>query len=104
LAESIDAPIFVPPNPNDCGLAQGALLFRSRPKTPANVTYSGPAVLDMDLLPGAVARYGAVEVLPSDVAQLLFEGSIVAVTGESPSTVPERLATAASSATRASPA
>jgi carbamoyltransferase len=79
LAESIDAPVFVPPNPNDCGLAQGALLFRSRPRTRANVTYSGTPIVDSDTLPEMVARYGAVKTQPADVAQLLFEGRIVAV-------------------------
>lgn len=79
LAESIDLPIFAPPNPNDSGLAQGALLFRSRPTTPATVTYSGSAIADIDTLPAVAARHRAVEVRPFEITQLLVDGCVVAV-------------------------
>lgn len=79
LADSVDVPIFVPPNPNDCGLAQGALLFYLRPMEPVNVTYSGSPIVDLDTLPAVVARYAAVETRPSEIARLLFRGCIVAV-------------------------
>ena len=32
LASLVDVPVFVPPNPNDCGLALGALLLDAEPK------------------------------------------------------------------------
>jgi carbamoyltransferase len=35
LAEISGLPIFVPPNPNDCGLAAGALLFTANPEEPS---------------------------------------------------------------------
>ncbi len=79
LADLIDVPVFVPPNPNDCGLAQGAILSRLRPDRPVNVTYSGPDILDRETLPDAVARHGAIEVTVSGLAGLLAEGAVVAV-------------------------
>jgi carbamoyltransferase len=79
LADAIDIPIFVPPNPNDSGLAQGALLFHSRPRTPVDVTYSGASIVDIDTVPAAAGRYGAREVQPAGIAQLLADGCIVAV-------------------------
>jgi carbamoyltransferase len=79
LADSFDLPIFVPPNPNDCGLAQGAILLRSRPRTQVNVTYSGISAVDASLLSDAVACYGAVECTSEELAKLLYEGHVVAV-------------------------
>jgi carbamoyltransferase len=79
LAELVDLPVFVPPNPNDCGLAVGALLTRAAPKEPVNMTYSGLPILDLSGLPESVARFGAIEAQPTDIAQLLFDGCVVAV-------------------------
>jgi carbamoyltransferase len=79
LAELVDLPVFIPPNPNDCGLALGALLHRAAPKEPINVTYSGPSILDLSHLPETVARFGAIEAEPAEIAQLLFDGGVVAV-------------------------
>lgn len=79
LSELVDLPVFVPPNPNDCGLALGALLIQAAPQEPVNVTYSGSSILDQSHLPEIVARFGAVEARPADIAQLLFIGNVVAV-------------------------
>jgi carbamoyltransferase len=79
LAEIVDLPIFIPPNPNDCGLALGALLSKAAPHHPVNVTYSGIGIVDRRDLSETVERYRAVEVRPAHVAQLLFAGNVVAV-------------------------
>lgn len=79
LSELVDLPVFVPPNPNDCGLALGALLVQAAPQEPINVTYSGLPILDINHLPETVARFGAIETRPADIAQLLFSGNVVAV-------------------------
>lgn len=79
LAEIVDLPIFVPPNPNDCGLTLGALLSQAAPRQPVNVTYSGIGILDRSELSKAVERYRAIEVRPAHVAQLLSAGKVVAV-------------------------
>lgn len=41
---------FVPPDPNDCGLSLGGLLFLIKPKKRYEIPYSGPKLLDRDLL------------------------------------------------------
>jgi carbamoyltransferase len=79
LADILDVPIFVPPNPNDCGLAQGALLLQSRPARPATVTYSGPAIDGIEHLGAMASREGAVAATPSEVARRLHAGQVVAV-------------------------
>ncbi|WP_146218067.1 MULTISPECIES: carbamoyltransferase C-terminal domain-containing protein [unclassified Caulobacter] len=79
LADLIEWPVFVPPNPNDCGLAQGALLLRSRPVEPVTVTYTGPAIQDPEALPAAVARLGAVKTGTKEIAELLHAGNVIAV-------------------------
>lgn len=79
LSELIDPPVFVPPNPNDCGLASGALLVRAAPPEPAVITYTGPPILDPGELPAAAERHGAGEAGPHEVARLLHDGKVVAV-------------------------
>lgn len=79
LSELVDLPIFVPPNPNDCGLASGALMTKAAPSEPVVVTYSGSPILDIGNLPEAIDRYGAVEVRPDEVARLLHAGKVMAV-------------------------
>lgn len=42
--------VFVPPDPSDCGLALGGLLFLLRPNEPYSTPYSGSGLLDLDML------------------------------------------------------
>ena len=79
LASLVDVSIFVPPNPNDCGLTLGALLLDSKPILPANVTYSGAPILDLSILSDAVSRFGAMHAGPREIAQVLSEGCVLAV-------------------------
>ncbi len=51
IKEEFKKEVFVGPNPNDCGIAVGTLLHEIRPKEPADVTYSGTNLLDLDSLP-----------------------------------------------------
>ena len=46
------------------GLAAGALLARSQPAGPANLTYSGIGITDLHLLAGVAAEHGAAEATP----------------------------------------
>lgn len=79
LSQLVELPVFIPPNPNDCGLALGALLIQATPQEPVDVTYSGCPILDLSHLPETIAHFGAVEVQPAYIAQLLFTGKVVAV-------------------------
>jgi carbamoyltransferase len=42
--------VFVPPNPNDCGLTVGLLSKQIKPKTPVDCTYIGPEAWDRNNL------------------------------------------------------
>jgi carbamoyltransferase len=50
LVEEFKREIFVGPNPNDCGIALGALLHEMKPAHPVDITYSGTELLDLDTL------------------------------------------------------
>lgn len=79
LADAVELPIFVPPNPNDSGLAAGALLARSKPTAPAEITYSGVGITDIHRLAGVASQHGAAEATPERVADHLRRGHVVAV-------------------------
>ncbi len=79
LSEMIEVPVFVPPNPNDCGLALGGVLLSTRPSMPVDVTYSGPRAFDRSRLPEIVAAWNATCIGTPKVAQLLSRGAVVAV-------------------------
>lgn len=50
LVNEFGRQVFVGPNPNDCGIAVGALLNYLKPQTQADVTYLGIPLLDLNLL------------------------------------------------------
>lgn len=50
LVNEFGRQVFVGPNPNDCGIAVGALLNYLKPQTQTDVTYLGIPLLDLDLL------------------------------------------------------
>jgi len=50
LIKEYNREIFVPPNPNDCGIASGLMLNYLKPNKSVDLTYSGIHPLDEDLL------------------------------------------------------
>ena len=48
IKKRYNRPMFVPPNPSDCGLAVGGLLHVMKPEKPIEVMYSGMPLLDID--------------------------------------------------------
>lgn len=46
LKNNLKQEVFVPPNPNDCGLAVGMLLGHIKPKNKIDITYAGIKILD----------------------------------------------------------
>jgi len=69
--------VFVPPNPNDCGLSLGALFSMTRPQERVNVTYNGIPLLDKGSLGEIVERRGARKTTAAETARLLKEGKII---------------------------
>lgn len=51
VKERYGRPVFVGPNPNDCGLAAGMLLHCLKPKNSVDVSYLGIPILDKHMLP-----------------------------------------------------
>lgn len=84
LKKVLDRPVFVPPNPNDCGIATGMILNHIRPKGAINVTYAGIGVLDRNTLMSYVEEKGGTELNVSILSEALADGKIVGVVrGES---------------------
>lgn len=50
LKQELKRPVFVPPNPNDCGIASGLMLSKIKPDKAIDLTYSGIPILDGDNL------------------------------------------------------
>lgn len=79
LRESLKRPVFIPPNPNDCGLAAGMLLNHLQPMRAVDLTYSGIEILDSYNLMAIVEERRALELDLSTLAKDLVEGKIVGV-------------------------
>ena len=50
LKQELQRGVFVPPNPNDCGIAAGMMLYHMKPQNAVDLTYAGVPILDEDLL------------------------------------------------------
>jgi carbamoyltransferase len=50
LYNELKRDVFVPPNPNDCGIAVGMILLHMKPKKSIDLTYSGIPILDKNSL------------------------------------------------------
>lgn len=72
-----DRELFIPPNPNDCGLSFGMIALKQRPQEAVNLTYSGMPILDIDELSDYVSKYNAKQINVTDLAKLLYEGKII---------------------------
>ncbi len=79
LKKELDGEVFIPPNPNDCGLACGMILNHIKPKHAIDVTYAGIPILDRYTLMSHVEEQWADEVDINKLAQDIAEGCIVGV-------------------------
>jgi carbamoyltransferase len=50
IKKRYNRPMYVPPNPSDCGLAAGAILHVLKPEKPAELIYAGMPLLDIDCI------------------------------------------------------
>jgi carbamoyltransferase len=50
LYYELNRDVFIPPNPNDCGIASGMLLLHMKPRQAVDLTYSGIPILDKNTL------------------------------------------------------
>ena len=79
LEQILDRPVFVPPNPNDCGIATGMILNHMKPEKAVDVTYAGIPVLDKHTLMSHVEERRGVELQTDRLAMDLANGLIVGV-------------------------
>lgn len=68
--------LFVPPNPNDCGLSLGQFLLE-HPQKISNVVYNGFDLLDKESLETLATQRGARRVSVSETVDLLKEGKLI---------------------------
>lgn len=80
LKKELNRNVFVPPNPNDCGIAVGMLLNYLKPETKVDLTYSGIPIIDEDMLMSHCESDHRVTI-PNicDIAQDLIDGNIIGV-------------------------
>jgi carbamoyltransferase len=71
--------VFVPPNPNDSGIAIGLLCNGIRPKEKIDCAYLGPLALDSNSLMDIVAERNGTTVNLSTLANNIIEGKIYGI-------------------------
>ena len=80
IKEELRKEVFIPPNPNDCGIASGLLLSHLKPKKAVDLTYSGTRVLDEDCLMMYLEKYHIYKRISNDIiVDKLIKGNIVGV-------------------------
>lgn len=79
LMNELGREVFVPPNPNDCGLAVGMILNHMKPDRAVDVTYAGIDILDKHTLMSHVEERGAVPLDMNRVLTDLCAGKIIGV-------------------------
>jgi carbamoyltransferase len=79
LNTMLDRDIFVPPNPNDCGIAAGMLLYDMKPEKAIDLTYSGIPILDKNTLMAIMEENKAKKYNHQMMVGELVQGKIVGV-------------------------
>lgn len=80
VAAKHNIPFYVPPNPNDCGLAYGQFAYSFPEEVKGKtVTYNGFEILDLPDLPKYVEKYNAKQATVKDVVDLIKQGKIIGV-------------------------
>lgn len=80
LKQELKRDIFIPPNPNDCGIASGMMLNFLKPDTAMDLTYSGLPILDYDTLMQILEEKYNYDVVSNDkLVRLLDNGKIIGV-------------------------
>ena len=79
LHQELNRPVFVPPNPNDCGIATGMILNHIKPEKAIDITYAGVGILDKYTLMSHVEERHAFPLESERLVNDLVEGRIVGV-------------------------
>jgi carbamoyltransferase len=76
IIKKLGSKLYVPPNPNDCGLSLGQMLIEY-PRQINEVVYNGFEVLDKEDLPMHIENRKATKINAKGIAELLKKGKIV---------------------------
>jgi carbamoyltransferase len=79
IKDSYELSIFVPPNPNDCGLSLGASFLLSPPKEKIEIAYKGLPILDVDNLENLLSGRKYKKLDFDEICQLLKQGKIIGI-------------------------
>lgn len=80
LQQTLHRPVFVPPNPNDCGIASGLLLSKMKPQMAVDLTYAGIPVMDEDTLYRILeSHWNSSELDINNLVDFLSDGKIIGV-------------------------
>lgn len=79
IKNEYDLNVFVPPNPNDCGLSLGANFLFFKPKNKVNITYKGLPILDIESLDEKLVGRSVTEFSFRKLSELLKSGKIVGI-------------------------
>ena len=79
LKNMLDRDVFVPPNPNDCGIAAGIILNTIKPKNAIDLTYAGTEVMVKYTLMSHVEDRRGVELDLKTLSKDLNDGKIVGI-------------------------
>jgi len=79
LHQELNRPVFVPPNPNDCGIATGMILNHIKPERAIDITYGGIGILDKHTLMSHVEERHASPLETDTLVSDLVNGRIVGV-------------------------
>lgn len=71
--------VFVPPNPNDCGIAVGHLLFHMKPQEAVDITYSGLPIMDETYNMGYLENCSFKKTSANIIVDALEAGKIIGV-------------------------
>lgn len=71
--------VFVPPNPNDCGLSLGASFLYYKPKNKVDIAYNGLPILDLNDFTEKIKNRKVIDFSYEKVSSLLKEGKIIGV-------------------------
>lgn len=78
ILKKLNLKLYVPPNPNDCGLSLGQFLCEYPQKIP-EIVYNGFQILDYKKLDSYVNERSAKKVSIKNVVELLSQGKIIGV-------------------------
>jgi len=82
LLKPYNLPLFIPVNPNDCGLTFGFMALRNPPDNEnkqVNIAYNGVGLLDKHKLPIYINQTNAVQTDYKQLARLLADGKIIGI-------------------------